>query len=104
MLKPRDVKQALCAKGFREDNSRDHNYYFFYYQGKKSHINTKISHNESDLNDFLCSAMARQVKLTRKQFGAFVECALTGEAYEQLLVTAGHVRIEPSSPQPEKRP
>jgi len=97
------VKQALCAKGFKEDNGRDHNYYFFHYQGKKSQINTKISHNEKDLDDYLCTAMAKQVKLTKKQFGALVDCALTGQAYEQILVTAGHVRIEPSSPQPEKR-
>jgi hypothetical protein len=69
---------------------------FFYYRGKKTHINTKIGPNESDLDDYLCTAMAKQVNLTKKQFGALVECTLTDEVYGQMLIAAGHVRIEPS--------
>jgi hypothetical protein len=92
VLKARNAKRALCAKGFREDNSRDHDYYFFYFQNKKSHINTKISHSETDLNDYLCAAMAKQTKLSKKQFVQLVGCALTADAYEQLLIAGGHVR------------
>ena len=80
MFKARDVNRALVDKGFGEDKKRDHCYYFFYHKGKKSHFFTKISHNETDISDGLCSAMARQVKLTKLQFKEFVACLLTEEA------------------------
>ncbi len=91
--KVRDVQAALTSKGFREVTGGDHWRCFFYHNGKKSSINTKISHGERDISDMLCSAMAKQVRLTNPQFGQLVDCSLTGDAYLQLLLTAGHVKV-----------
>jgi hypothetical protein len=93
VFKARDVSAALCAKGFQEDRKRDHRYYFFYHDGRKSSIQTKISHNAADIDDFLCSAMSRQIRLTRPQFKDFVECPLRAEAYLKLLIEAGHLAV-----------
>ena len=89
-LKARDVKKSLKFKGF-EEHSRDHFYYFFIYNGKKSQINTKISHGETEIDDRNCSSMAKQIKLTNQQFKNFVECSLTEEAYLAVLIQAGHI-------------
>jgi hypothetical protein len=89
-LKARDVKKSLKAKGFGEEN-RDHFYYFFVYNGKKSPIHTKISHGETDIDDRNCASMARQIKLTNPQFKNFVDCCLTKEAYLEVLIQTGHI-------------
>lgn len=89
-LKARDVKKSLKFKGFAEEN-RNHFYYFFVYNGKRSPINTKISHGETEIDDRNCSSMARQIKLTNKQFRDFVDCCLSQEAYVEVLIQAGHL-------------
>ena len=91
MLKARDVSQALTGKGFAEDNKRDHIYYFLWYNGRKSNIFTKISHAEREIGRALCSAMARQIRLTGPQFHEFIQCDLTLEQYIALLTSAGHL-------------
>jgi len=88
--KAREVKKALKLKGFREEE-RDHWYYFFYHDGKKTDIYTKISHNERDISRPLCSAMARQMRLSGGQFEEFVNCDLTGEEYLKHLTDARHL-------------
>jgi hypothetical protein len=94
-LKVRNVRRALKAKGFHEED-RDHHYYFLQHQGKLTPIHTKISHGETDLYDGLCSQMARQMRLTTAQFRQFVDCTLTSEGYVGTLISAGH--LETSNP------
>lgn len=94
-LKARNVKAALLGKGFKEAKNKDHHYYYLYIAGKKSSINTKISHNEKEIGDALVSAMARQIKLTTPMFKDFVSCPLTGEAYLRILIEQKHVVIPP---------
>jgi len=93
VFRARGVRAALCGKGFQEHNDRDHRYFFFCHEGKRSHIYTKISHNESEINDYLCSAMSRQIKLTRAQFRDLIECPLTARGYSKLLIGANHLKI-----------
>ncbi len=69
VFKARDVGASLCGKGFREHAERDHRYYFFYHDGKKSSIKTKISHNAPEIDDYLCSAMSRQIGLRGRNSG-----------------------------------
>jgi len=85
-LTSREVKQALLTKGFLEDRQRDHRYYFFHYAGKKSQVYTKISHGAREIDDSLCSMMARQMKLNTSQFRNFVDCCLSEEMYAQILI------------------
>lgn len=92
MQKARDVRRALQSKGFEETTKRDHLFYFFQYEGRKTHIYTKISHNTVDIPKGLCGAMAKQMKLRREQFDEFVECPLTQELYTKILIAAAHLR------------
>jgi hypothetical protein len=88
--KARDVKKALTTKGFREEE-RDHHYYFFYHNGKKSSVHTKISMGQTDISRPLCAMMARQVRLSSAEFGKFLDCTLSAEAYATAMISGGHV-------------
>ena len=99
--KARDVKHSLTRKGFEEE-ARDHWYYVYIYNNRRSHINTKISYSETDISDSNCSNMARQMKLSNPQFRKFVDCALTKEEYLTHLIQAGHIVPEPSPAKPKK--
>jgi hypothetical protein len=94
--KVREVSKALLSKGFREEK-RDHRYYLFYYDGKKSSVYTKISHSETEISNSLCSAMARQMRLLgRSQFNEFADCSLSEEAYAALLIEGKHLQPTPT--------
>lgn len=84
-LKARDVARALTKKGFKEAN-RDHHFYYFWHDGRKTVIRTKISHAETDIHDRNCGSMARQIGLNRTEFNGFVECALTQDLYVEKLI------------------
>jgi hypothetical protein len=84
--KVRTVESALKSKGFREAPKRDHKYFFFYRNGKKTNICTKISHGDTEIHDKNCSSMAKQIKLNNAQFREFVDCPLTEEKYLKILV------------------
>lgn len=84
--KVRDVDSALKKKGFKDALKRHHSYYFFWYKNKKTNIFTKISHNEKDISDNLCSQMAKQIKLSNQEFKSFVSCPLQQEGYVAILL------------------
>lgn len=84
-----DVRRALKKKGFGEDVSRDHMYYTFYYDGKKTSINTKISHGKNEIDDGLLGKMSRQMHLKKADFNEFVSCTLSEEDYIEKMIEAG---------------
>jgi hypothetical protein len=86
----RAVDSALLQKGFRSHNS-DHVYYYLHVDGRKTMIRTKISHNARDITENLLALMARQVKLTKRQFLELVDCPLTNEQYVRLLRAGNHI-------------
>jgi hypothetical protein len=86
--KARDVKKALQKKGFRQEE-RDHWFYIFYHDGKKSPIHTKISHSVTDISKRICGAMAHQMRLTNPQFEQFVDCKLDAKRYVSILIEKG---------------
>ena len=45
-----------------------------------------MSHSAGDLSDSLLGLMAKQVKLSKGDFLLLVDCPLTYEAYEQVLI------------------
>jgi predicted RNA binding protein YcfA (HicA-like mRNA interferase family) len=100
--KARDVKRVLTQKGFEESKGRDHHVYFLKYQGKKTHISTKISHSCSDIHDGLCSAMAREMRLANREFRDFVDCDLTHDGYIEILVSKRE--LEPADDRPSSKP
>ncbi len=84
----KDVESGLLAKGFQQADS--HHHYFIYHDlaGKKTPVKTKTSHAGKDLDDNLLALMARQIRLTKKQFLDLVDCPLTRDAYD-LIVSTG---------------
>ena len=88
---PRKVRQVLCnlkAKGFFED--REGHHIFLIYEtsnGFRTEIRTRVSHQSSggDISDSLLAAMARQVRLSRRDLEQLIDCPLSREEYETKL-------------------
>jgi hypothetical protein len=84
------ITAALLSKGFRQVPGRDHHYFFF--NGRKRNIFTRYSHGETKADDWLIRQMAKQVRLSKAEFLAFVECTISGSDYAHLMVERGHLR------------
>lgn len=96
-LKRTDIHASLKKKGFAESTGRDHTYFIYHTSsGKKSHINTKTSHGTShkDIGDPIVVQMAKQLKLTNKQFKELVGCSMDQSAYEIQLLEGNHITVE----------
>jgi len=86
--KARDVLSGLKRKGFVEE--REGHHVFLIYEtkaGKRTEVRTRLSHQSSgsDIDDRLLGMMARQVKLSRRDFDALINCPLSREEYESKL-------------------
>jgi len=95
-LDRRDVEKALQQKGF-DPSSGDHSFFAFYtMSGKKTSVWTKTSRGSGHktLGDNLVSAMAKQCGLTKGQFLQLIDCPLSREELERILIESG--RIKPS--------
>jgi len=81
-----DIRNALCQKGFREDNN-DHYYYTLIYNNQVTSIFTKISKGSKykTIQSGLLSLMSKQMKLSNKEFLDFIDCDLTDINYIKLL-------------------
>ncbi len=86
--KGRDIDVALCKKGFRRVLDGKHIRYFF---NGNQNIRTMMSHGSmgETLSAKLMSDMARQLRLTKAQFLAFIDCTLSEEGYREALETQG---------------
>jgi hypothetical protein len=88
---PRKVRQVLSsmkAKGFFED--REGHHIFLIYETKggfRTEIRTRVSHQSGggDISDSLLAAMARQVRLSRRDLEQLIDCPLSRDAYESRL-------------------
>jgi len=89
--KQSDVEKSLQAKGFRSREG-DHNYFNYYSKaGKKTAVFTKTSHGSREIDESLLSLMARQCKLSNKDFGLLIDCPLDRDTYEAKLIARGAV-------------
>lgn len=89
--KQADVEKSLLNKGFLAGGG-DHNYFFYHTKvGKKTIVRTKTSHGSREIDDNLLAQMAKQCKLSNKDFGLLVDCPLSRDEYETKLVSAGAV-------------
>ncbi len=84
---PKDARvivSGLTRKGFvRREN--DHTFLHLYVEGRKTPVYTKISHGAKEVSDQLLGVMARQLRLSRQQFLALVDCPLTETEYLRIL-------------------
>lgn len=84
-LKTRDIKNSLTKKGFEENSARDHRYFFYKHNGKRTIIKTKMSHGKSEIGNPLISKMARDVKLSKDEFIRLINCTLSGSEYYEII-------------------
>lgn len=90
--KARQVEAGLRTKGFRYLNSRHRKLYYYGLNGEQTPVATLLSHGGNrDLNDHLLAQMARQCRLTRREFDRLIDCPLSQAQYEQLLSERGHI-------------
>ena len=87
------VETALRQKGFAENQSHHHQFVYTRQDGRLTSIRTKTSHTPKmkDLGDELLGQMAKQAKLDRRTFLELVDCPLSREAYEALLIKKGEL-------------
>lgn len=85
------VIAALLRKGFAEFKGRDHRFFFFMHASRKTSIFTKVSRGEREADDWLQRKMAQQVRLTKREFAALVDCTLSAADYAELLMERGHI-------------
>jgi hypothetical protein len=91
----RDVEAALEKKGFVASEG-DHHYFTYYSKsGAKTSVWTKTSHGSSykSLGDKLVSLMGKQCGLTSPQFKKFIECPLSRDEYEELLIASERIKL-----------
>lgn len=84
----KNIKKALCAKGFIEENN-DHYFYTFVYRNKITPIFTKLSKGSDykTIRQGLLSLMSKQLKLSNKEFLDFIDCNLTLDKYIEIMKT-----------------
>jgi len=91
-MKTRNIGKSLKKKGFEEfSKGKDHKYFYFMKDSKRTSIFTKMSHSHDEISDKLQKAMSSQMKLSIPQFKTFVECTMTGEKYRKHLEENGHL-------------
>lgn len=88
--KARDVIAGLTQKGFQAKEN-DHTFLHLFVDGRKTAVYTKVSHGEKEIGDKLLGLMARQIRLSRREFLDLIECPLSHDAYIVLLRNKGVV-------------
>ena len=86
VLKTSQIDRALRKKGFEVSN-KDHHFYYYVNNGKKTNIFTKISHSSDEIGEGLIKKMATQVRLEKDEFKELVQCTLSGERYKEILIS-----------------
>ena len=85
----RSVETAMRKKGFVQDENTHHKFYYVTTKGCISSIFTQTSHGSKNktLDDSLLGLMARQCKLTKKEFLKLVDCDLDQNGYEKMMIS-----------------
>ncbi|MDR0326960.1 MAG: hypothetical protein LBI05_01550 [Planctomycetaceae bacterium] len=84
----REIDSALTKKEFEKTKDGDHVRYYFYDQQTGAILSqTKMSHGVlgQTIGAPLISQMARQLRLTKTQFLALIDCTLDEDSYRQIL-------------------
>lgn len=99
--KRKDVHKALQRKGFKRSNKDHAKFTYFTLAGAKTGIWTKTSYGSShkDLSKNNLSKMARQCRLSNEDFEELLDCPLTREEYEALLVSDKQIASSQDKPQ-----
>jgi hypothetical protein len=79
----RQIRTSLLKKGFAEDDTH-HHYFWLMVDGKRTSIRTHYSQGEKECADWHQGQMAKQLKLSRKEFDDLINCPLQRETFIKL--------------------
>lgn len=88
----KEAEQNLAKKGFVKDDSRNHVFYNFHYQGQDTGIATCFSHGSkcSDIGPDILKSMKKQLKLNKiHEVKDLLNCPMTKEYYFNVLKEKG---------------
>ncbi|MGL6227294.1 MAG: hypothetical protein ACRC10_11805 [Thermoguttaceae bacterium] len=88
----KEIDSALRRKGFRREvNGKHIMYHFLDSEQKDSGIRTMMSHGMggSTLSTKLICEMSRQLRLTKRQFLALIDCTMSEAEYRIVLQQLG---------------
>ncbi len=90
--KSNKIIQALVKKGFKKDNT-NHFYFWYYYNGKKTSLRTRVSHGINEYGSNLLGQVKIQMKLNDiQQLLSFIDCDLKKKQYQSHLFNIGFLR------------
>lgn len=87
--KHREVRRGLAAKGFVIDEQRRHVVFVYQdLQGRTTTARTMLSHGAggNDVGDNLLGRMARQVGLDRTDFLRLIDCPMSRQEFDAIIV------------------
>ncbi|MDR2560639.1 MAG: hypothetical protein LBC63_02565 [Holophagales bacterium] len=88
----RIIVSALTRKGFAEEEYGDHKKLRLYVDGERTRIHTRYSHGARECDDYILGQMAIQLRLSRAQLNDLMDCAISGEAYVEMLRERGEIK------------
>ncbi len=83
-LKATKIERALLNKLGFEPKAGHHRIFRLYLDGKLA-ARTYMSHRQREVGRYHISQMARQMRLSRREFLDAIECPLTQKEYYELL-------------------
>lgn len=86
VLDPQKTYKNLKKKGFTDavNKSKDHKRLEFYHEGKFV-LHTKISHGNSEIDNYLIKQMSVQCKLSKTEFMDLANCPMSKDEYLKIL-------------------
>ncbi len=92
-------ERSLAQKGFEKEDGRDHRFWYFFYQGKRTAIRMKISTGTGykDYPISLLKWMKGQLYLdSLGQLDDLLRCPMDGKEYAELMLRKGVVVLKES--------
>jgi hypothetical protein len=86
----RTIRGSLLKKGFVEERTH-HLFFWLHVDGRRTDVYTFISHGAKECDNVLLALMARQLKLSRAQLDALIDCWMGGEGYVEALRGLGEI-------------
>lgn len=84
-FKTRKISSSLEKKGFQHEE-KHHTFFWFYYNGLRTHIKTRISHGSDEYGNGLLSAMRKQLELSSmKELEDLINCPMSYDDYIKQL-------------------
>lgn len=84
------IRTALLAKGFFSHHT-DHEWFVLRVAGKTAPVRTKLSHGQRTVDEWLIQKMAKQLRLSKREFLDLVQCTLSEAEYVRLLKDRGQL-------------